>query len=145
MTMIKIHFERKVVSDRMRETLKRLIEEFAPLPPPVLAVPGRWTPPVNVSQSGDETFIVAELSGVEKEDISVVIQGQILQISGVRHLPEVKHSSRFLQMEIEHGPFERIIRLPSAPAHADALYENGLLKIRLKNRRKRVPVKVEVK
>jgi len=145
MTMIKIHFERKVISNQMREALKRLIEEFAPLPPPMLAMPGRWAPPVNVSQSGDEILIVAELAGVEKEDISVVIQGHILQISGERNLPERGHNSCFMQMEIEHGPFERIIRLPSVPAEADALYENGLLKIRLKNKKEQEPVKIEVK
>lgn len=129
----------------MYKAMQRLIEGLVPLPPPVAAMPGRWIPPVNISRIGDEIIIAVELAGVKKEDISIVVEGQVLHISGVRHVPTSKNSACYLLMEIEHGPFERLIKLPFTPSKAKASLEKGLLTINLKDEKKDLPVKIEVK
>ena len=129
----------------MHKAMERLIEGLVPLPPPVAAMPGRWVPPVNISRTDNKIIIAVELAGVKKEDISIVIEGSVLHISGIRHVPTSITSACYLLMEIEHGPFERLITLPFTPSEANASLEEGLLTIHLKDHKRDLPVKIEVK
>jgi HSP20 family molecular chaperone IbpA len=72
-----------------------------------------WQPPVDVFETADGLLIVAALPGVETRDLDVVIERDLLVISGVRHLPGPARGAAIQRLEIPYGRFERQIPLPS--------------------------------
>jgi HSP20 family protein len=76
--------------------------------------------------------IVMELAGVTLEELTIDVQGRVVRIAGRR--PPVAQSGRvYQQLEIEHGPFERIVELGAdvESEAARATYEDGVLEIEL--------------
>lgn len=92
-----------------------------------------WQPLVDVYECQEATVLVAELPGVEQDQITVTVQSNCLRITGIRnkHIPKDTH--RVHQMEIPHGPFARLIELPPScdVEHIEARFDQGYLMIRL--------------
>jgi HSP20 family protein len=76
--------------------------------------------------------IVLELPGVDPASIDLVVTARSLAVAGSRERPQV-HGARYQQMEIEYGPFRRLIDLGADvdPDRATARYERGILRIEL--------------
>lgn len=74
--------------------------------------------------------VIVDLAGVEPERVNVSTAEGSLVISGERGRDDCGGRS-YQQMEIEYGPFQRIVQLPddADPANAEATYEKGLLQI----------------
>ncbi len=70
----------------------------------------------------------ADLAGVLIEDVALEIRGRQLVIAGERRA-EQADGCVYQQIEIEHGPFRRIVELGSDVVgdEARAAYEDGLL------------------
>ena len=100
-----------------------------------------FTPRVDVyyTQSPPAAVVKVELAGVELDALTIDVQGRALRLAG-RRAPVVAAGRMYQQLEIEHGPFERIIEL-GADVEADAAqatYVDGLLKIELPLARRNV-------
>jgi HSP20 family molecular chaperone IbpA len=99
--------------------------------------PHAWEPDINAYSCEHCIRICVDLAGVDKSEIDLLIEPQRVIIRGARELPEPTHEEgraiRFLAMEIDYGPFEREILLPTEvdinKAHAEQ--RNGLLWISL--------------
>jgi HSP20 family protein len=76
--------------------------------------------------------VVVELPGVDPENLSIVVGERALVISGDRPRPKLE-GSVYQQMEIEYGPFRRLVRLPEDvdPERARAQFERGMVTITL--------------
>lgn len=77
------------------------------------------------------TFVVVmDIAGIEPERVNVSTADRALVISGERHRDECGGRT-YQQMEVEYGPFQRVIQLPEDvdPAKARATYDKGLLRI----------------
>ena len=76
--------------------------------------------------------VVVELAGVDPESIEVAVDERSLRISGQRQRPRVE-GQVYQQMEIEYGPFERVIKLAEdvEVAKATADFDRGLLTVTL--------------
>jgi HSP20 family protein len=74
--------------------------------------------------------VLVELAGIDPEQVKVTASDGALYIAGERPR-EVCEGRVYHQIEIEHGPFERIVRLPEDAdlTQAEARYERGLLRI----------------
>ena len=70
----------------------------------------------------------AELAGVDIEDVALEIRGRRLLIAGERR-PSKAEGRLYQQIEIEHGPFRRLVELGAdvEPEEARASYEDGVL------------------
>ena len=95
-----------------------------------------WTPAVNAYQCEHCIRICVDLAGVSRSDIHLEIGPGLLTISGQRELPEPEdqdHRMQVLAMEIDHGYFERQIKLPSTVdrARVKAEQKNGMLWVHL--------------
>lgn len=95
-----------------------------------------WSPNADIFEGPDGLLVRIELPGVALEDVELSIDDQVLVLRGVRRDPLSSKTAagyRFRQMEIDFGPFERVLPLPFAVdgAHAHAAIQNGLLTIRL--------------
>jgi HSP20 family protein len=74
----------------------------------------------------------ADLAGIDPNEVSLEIRGRELVLSGHRD-PEAGEDRVYQQLEIEHGPFRRVVALGAdvdADA-ADARYEDGILTVEL--------------
>lgn len=107
-----------------------------------------FRPHVDVFRTNDPPTItvVVELAGVEQGDLELAVLEDTLVISGRRRREAVAERV-YQHIEIDHGPFERRIRL-AEPVDADAAearLERGLLLIRLPVAgRASGPVKVQI-
>jgi HSP20 family protein len=84
-------------------------------------------------QVRDNNYIVTlDLPGMEKSDIKIKVDDNILSISGQRSTKvEKKDGERFILKERTQGSFERAIRLPreAKKDKVEATYKNGTLTI----------------
>ncbi len=144
MPLIKITVQPGI--DTLHQRFKEMVDDFLRAPIPLIGNRRGWMPPVDVCEAEDELLIVAEVAGVDKESLSVVIEGEWLQVYGARKAPFPADYRRFFQVEIEYGPFERIVRLPVPvdPESAEAVFENGLLLISFRKRGSKAPIKIQV-
>jgi HSP20 family protein len=74
--------------------------------------------------------VLVDISGIDAEQVKVTAAEGALYIAGERPR-EVCEGRVYHQIEIEHGPFERVVRLPEDAdlTQAEARYERGLLRI----------------
>jgi HSP20 family protein len=90
-----------------------------------------WVPNTDVYELDDTLVVKVELAGMRREDLELVIEGNRLMISG--HRPDGTRGSKcnFLVMEINYGPFECVLEIPSRfdLNRAKASYQNGFLEI----------------
>jgi HSP20 family protein len=76
--------------------------------------------------------VKAELAGVDISDVALEIRGRQLLIVGERR-PAQAAGRLYQQIEIEHGPFRRIVEL-GAEVVADAArasYDDGMLEVEI--------------
>src|SRR5207249_12016648 len=87
----------------------------------------------DVYETADGFVATLELPGIEREEIEILVEGLYLRLSGVRPEPPVRDCMRWHQMEIAHGPFERVIALPQEadPERITATYKDGFLTIHI--------------
>lgn len=94
----------------MLDRAERLHRQFFQIAPATATKP-IWEPPVDVIETGVEVAVVVALPGVEPGQIEVVIEGDILRVSGMRSIPEPYRKGAIHRLEIPHGRFERHIVL----------------------------------
>lgn len=91
-----------------------------------------WHPKCDVFQTDTEWIVVAELAGVEKDEISISLSPEYLRISGVRYFTTTNTPLCYYNMEIETGHFERRIFFPDFALDKEnpkVSYINGILRI----------------
>ncbi|MGB2711147.1 MAG: Hsp20/alpha crystallin family protein [Conexibacter sp.] len=110
-----------------------------------------FSPAVDVSYAPDppRAIVTAELAGIDADELELEIQGRELVLAGRRRPIADAEGRVYQQVEIEHGPFRRVVQLGAEvrAEEARAVYEDGLLRIELpladpQARRHSVPIEV---
>lgn len=103
-----------------------------------------WRPALDVFTTDKSFEVVAELAGIEGDDIEVVIEGDVLSIRGLRERSTAERIRSFYEARIPFGPFvaEVVVPFEIEWDETTANYHNGLLSISLPRRRPRT-VKVQ--
>ncbi len=122
--------------ERLRNRVGRLfaaLQEMAEEGAAATAMPGRWSPPVDLHESEDEVCICLELPGVPAEQIEVSLTSSYVRISGKKKRRTPRGSISHLCSERSYGNFNRTVSLrwPIRVRGATAELENGLLRIHL--------------
>jgi HSP20 family protein len=92
---------------------------------------------MDVVDKGNAFEITVDLPGVKKEDINVSVEGDRVAISAeMTSEKEVKEGDKLLHTERMATSYARNFELPAevTEAGAEALYENGVLKLTLPKR-----------
>lgn len=91
-----------------------------------------FSPSVDVYYVDDppRAVVRAALPGVEIEDVALEIRGRQLLIAGERR-PAEAGGRLYQQIEVEHGPFRRVVELGTdvIPEDAKASYDDGMLQV----------------
>lgn len=134
---------------RLRNDVDRLFNEFFRGSGLFQGADGMIGLPVEVSETGTELKVVAELPGVEDKDVSVELAGDTLTIRGEKRSAEERKEESFHLAERRYGAFSRSLRLPFV-AEADKVqagFKNGVLTVtipkpaELQRQAKRIEVK----
>ena len=82
--------------------------------------------------SGPRVIVKVDLAGVQIEKVALEVSGRELVITGERPVAE-KEGRVYQQVEIEAGPFRRIVELAAdvVAEEAKASYEDGILRVEL--------------
>ena len=136
-------FDPEGALDRLQE-LGRFFEEPFGFNLGATARGGR--PSVNVYREGEDLVVDFEVPGVAPENVSIEVTGRTLTVSGKRELA-VPAEGTFHRRERWGGEFRRSLALPALwdLAKAEAVQENGVLRIRVSKREELKPRQIEVK
>ena len=107
----------------------------------------RWTPAVDVRESGDALTLTVELPGLRKEDVQITLENNILSLSGERKFEKETEEENYHRIERAYGSFSRSFTLP-ANVKADqvaATFQDGLLTISLPKVEEAKPRKVDIR
>lgn len=106
-----------------------------------------WVPAVDLKEEDNRYIVLADIPGVNKEDIHVSIDNQTLTIEGERKQEERLEEKGYMRIERQHGSFYRRFSLPETAdgEKVDANYKNGVLKISIPKRIASQSRKVQVK
>ena len=126
--------------------IDRFIDQMQRTKRPVVQFGHRvWRPLVDVFETEDMVVAVVELAGVDHNALDITVQDRTLAIRGQRAAPSELRPSSYQQMEISHGPFERILHLPASvdSERTSAKMRSGMLEVCMpKVQRQHVAIRV---
>lgn len=129
MSLIKIKF-----GNNLEEEFQKAVDEVFHLVIPAFKHHECiWTPNIDVYESLDEIMVLADLAGLNKEELHIELGRRKIKIAGVRKTIWVLEKGRYYLAEIPRGHFERNVILP-APVDAQsavASYADGILMVRI--------------
>lgn len=105
--------------------------------------PGTWLPPTDVVEDEHGLVVRMEIAGVARSDVHVWLESGALIVEGTRQNP-CRHGLRFRQLEMDYGPFRRVVPMPCGVdgKHATAALEHGVLEICLPRSRRPMTEKI---
>ena len=111
------------------------------------ALSGAWSPMVDIEETELNYLIRAELPGLSKKSVKVVVEDGVLTLSGERDLERKVEGKTFHRIERSHGTFTRSFTLPeNADAESvSANYKEGLLEIQVAKCEEALPKSIEVR
>ncbi len=101
---------------------------------------GVWNPHVDIYENKDHIALEVELPGMNKEDIHLTFENNVLTLSGERQFEKKDEEQNYHRVERVYGTFTRSFTLPNTVSGEGitAEYRNGVLYLSL-------PKKEEVK
>jgi HSP20 family protein len=106
-----------------------------------------WIPAVDVSETGGEFHIKAEIPDVKKEDVKVTLEDGVLTIQGQRKQEKEDKGTKYHRVERTYGSFVRSFTLPDLvdEEKVKAEFKDGVLTLQLPKSEKAKPKAIEVK
>ncbi|MDM8526122.1 Hsp20/alpha crystallin family protein [Desulfococcaceae bacterium HSG8] len=136
MDYIKIRFGEDAgnLAGRTDSAFERTFEDMFRSINPMFTLSERiWKPQMDIYETPDEIFILAEIAGVSRDDLEIEINSKAVRIYGRRaEMPRVENTTYRLA-EIQYGKFERTLFLPALidTEKVTASYSEGFLTIRI--------------
>lgn len=95
--------------------------------------PSGFQPGLDGVDDGEALCISAELPGMDREDVEIVVEGDVLVLRGEKHLESQTEEQGCYRLERAFGRFERVIPLPDGVDvdRAEARFDKAVLTIRL--------------
>ncbi|UCB52177.1 MAG: Hsp20/alpha crystallin family protein [Candidatus Zixiibacteriota bacterium] len=139
---------RDVVS--VQDEMNRLFDDiFGHGPARVQWTDGVWNPSVDVSEDKDNVVVRAEMPGLNKDDVKISVQDNVLTLKGEKKQEKEEKESDYHRIERSYGSFCRSFQLPTA-VEADkikASYRDGVLNITLPKteevKPKEIPISID--
>ena len=106
-----------------------------------------WMPAVDVAEYENEYQVKVEIPGVNKDDVKITMQENILTIHGEKKQEKESKDFNYHRVERSHGSFRRSFTLPTSVKHdkIEASYNDGILTIALPKAEEAKPKQMEVK
>lgn len=142
MTLLKYNYpERDLFSRRFSDIMDEFFNDA------VRTRRNSFTPSIDISENDNEFVIEVEVPGVDKENIQINMENNLLTISGERKFEEKKETKQYHRLETHYGRFSRSLSLPdnADSESVKASYENGILTITIDKSEKSLKKQIEIK
>ncbi len=127
MTLVKFNpfKELETLSERMRSLFDDLPTAFN------WDFTSNFYPRVDISEDENKVYITAEIPGVDKKDVKVTLQDNVLTIEGEKKSEVKDEKKNYYRIERTYGSFCRSFSLPAEvdPDKIKAKFDNGVLTI----------------
>lgn len=120
--------------DRLQREMEEVFRALIPHRPGVhVQSQGAWRPALEVFETERSLIILAEIAGVDEQDLSIVADSGVVSIRGERHDRSPASPRRYRETGIAYGEFVADVYLPFAVNldEAEAEFEQGMLRIEL--------------
>jgi HSP20 family protein len=106
-----------------------------------------WTPAVDITEHENEYIVKMELAGVNKEDVKISLESNILTIKGDKKQEKEEKGKNLHRIERSYGSFQRSFTLPTTVKsdRIDAFFKDGVLTVSLPKMEEAKPKQIEVK
>ena len=106
-----------------------------------------WTPAVDITEMENEYIVKAELPGVNKEDVKITLESNILTIRGEKKQEENIKGDNYHRTERLYGTFQRSFKLPETlkSDKIDATFKDGILIVSLPKAEEAKPKQIEIR
>jgi len=104
-------------------------------------------PNIEISETDKAIEVSAEMPGLERKDVEISIDDDVLTIRGEKKIEESQKDKNVQHSERSYGVFVRMLQLPPGvdPSSIQATMSKGVLKVAIPKPAKSKPKKIEVK
>jgi HSP20 family protein len=95
--------------------------------------PSTWAPAVDIFETPEAIVLKAELPGLRREDVEILICDHTLTLKGERRFTKDVQEENYLRIERAYGSFQRSFTLPTTVQEekARAVFKDGILELTL--------------
>ena len=105
-----------------------------------------WSPAVDIYETEGEIIVKAEVPGVDRKDISLHLENNVLTLKGERRFEKETKEENYHRIERSYGGFSRAFSIPAIvdedKIRAD--YKDGVLKIALPKKDQLKPKQIQI-
>jgi HSP20 family protein len=105
-----------------------------------------WSPSVDIFESEGEIVVKAELPGMDRKDIVLNLENNVLTLKGERRFEKEAKEENYHRIERSYGSFSRAFSIPAIvdedKIRAD--YTDGVLKIALPKKEQAKPKQIKI-
>ncbi|MBN2105568.1 Hsp20/alpha crystallin family protein [bacterium] len=144
MTLVRFNPLRDLVN--IQSEMNRLFDDFYVRGSENVEPSTVWSPMVDISESDNEIVVVAELPGLQKEDVKIALQDNVLSLEGDKKQETVDKGKCYHRLERCYGKFQRSFVLPTAVKgdKVKAAYKDGILTITLPKAEEAKPKQIDI-
>ncbi len=105
-----------------------------------------WSPAVDILETASEIMVKAELPGLERKDITLNLENNVLTLKGERKFEKETKEENFHRIERSYGHFSRSFSIPATvdEEKINADYRDGVLKIVLPKKEQVKPKQIRI-
>ena len=134
----------------IRDEIDRLFDTFLPAKfEAEYPVTPAWAPRVDVAETDNEVVVTTELPGVERKDVKLSVEDNVLTIGGEKKQEKETKEKNYHCVERRYGTFSRSFTLPTR-IQADkvkATFKDGILTMKLPKveeaKTKEIPIEIQ--
>ncbi|WP_419419788.1 Hsp20/alpha crystallin family protein [Legionella sp. D16C41] len=106
-----------------------------------------WAPSVDIKEEKNQFVVIADIPGVNKEDIHISLENNLLTIQGERHFDKTEERNGYTRVERAQGQFYRRFSLPQTvdDAKISAKYKQGVLEVIIPKKKAALEKKIDIK
>jgi HSP20 family protein len=105
-----------------------------------------WSPAVDIYETENEIMVQAELPGVDRKDITLSLENNVLTLKGERRFEKETKQENYHRIERSYGAFSRSFSIPAIvdDEKIRADYKDGILKIALPKKELVKPKQIKI-
>ena len=108
---------------------------------------GAWLPAIDIHEDDDKYTIVADLPGIQKEDLTLTVKDNVFTLKGERKKQTEANGKGYHRVERAYGTFQRAFQIPGGvdATKVEAKFEHGVLQVSLPKPEASKPHSIEIK